>query len=158
MADDPAEAYTAGFDRDAPWNTCEALHARSGGACSCKLADLLLASFVRWQCRCCSPFFFQGLKPECAMGWGKRKEEVDGTLVREDFDFIWMYRRNGGRKLCERKGKRKEGGKGGRVAWKIILIREKLKRDYEVERRIGTGTSRLSRHVYHVVFLFLFKS
>lgn len=103
-----------------------------------------------------APLFFSGV--ECAMGWGKRKEEVDGTLVREDFDFIWMYGRNGERKLCERKGKRKEGGKGGRVAWKIILIREKLKRDYEVERRIGTGTSRLSRHVYHIVFLFLFKS
>lgn len=56
------------------------------------------------------PFFFQGLNARWnGMGWGKRKEEVDGTLVREDFDFIWMYRRNGGRKLCERKGKRKEG-------------------------------------------------
>ena len=45
------------------------------------------------------------------MGWGKRKEEVDGTLVREDFDFIWIYvlkKWGEEESLCERKGKKKE--------------------------------------------------
>lgn len=56
-----------------------------------------------------TPLFFSGV--ECAMGWGKRKEEVDGTLVREDFDFIWIYvlkKWGEEESLCERKGKKKE--------------------------------------------------
>lgn len=97
--------------------------------------------------------FFQGLKPECAMGWDGEKE--DGTLAVFRFEKILIFLDLfiGGevtKKLKEKEKERKEE----KVAWKIILIREKLKRDYEVERRIGMGTSRLSRHVYHVTFLF----
>lgn len=99
--------------------------------------------------------FFQGLKPECAMGWdgGEGGWNFGGFSVREDFDFFGFIYWGAGevtKKLKEKEKERKEE----KVAWKIILIREKLKRDYEVERRIGMGTSRLSRHVYHVTFLF----
>lgn len=96
--------------------------------------------------------FFQGLKPECAMGWDGGE---GGTLAVFRFEKILIFLdlfigREVTKKLKEKEKERKEE----KVAWKIILIREKLKRDYEVERRIGMGTSRLSRHVYHVTFLF----
>lgn len=84
-------------------------------------------------------------------------EKEDGTLAVFRFEkiliFLDLFIEGAGevtKKLKEKEKERKEE----KVAWKIILIREKLKRDYEVERRIGMGTSRLSRHVYHVTFLF----
>lgn len=82
-------------------------------------------------------------------------EKEDGTLAVFRFEKILIFLdlfigREVTKKLKEKEKERKEE----KVAWKIILIREKLKRDYEVERRIGMGTSRLSRHVYHVTFLF----
>lgn len=82
-------------------------------------------------------------------------EKEDGTLAVFRFEKILIFLdlfigREVTKKLKEKEKERKEE----KVAWKIILIREKLERDYEVERRIGMGTSRLSRHVYHVTFLF----
>lgn len=82
-------------------------------------------------------------------------EKEDGTLAVFRLEKILIFLdlfigREVTKKLKEKEKERKEE----KVAWKIILIREKLERDYEVERRIGMGTSRLSRHVYHVTFLF----
>lgn len=82
-------------------------------------------------------------------------EKEDGTLAVFRLEKILIFLdlfigREVTKKLKEKEKERMEE----KVAWKIILIREKLERDYEVERRIGMGTSRLSRHVYHVTFLF----
>lgn len=83
-------------------------------------------------------------------------EKEDGTLAVFRFEKILIFLDLfiGGREVTKKLKEKEKERKEEKVAWKIILIREKLKRDYEVERRIGMGTSRLSRHVYHVTFLF----
>lgn len=55
--------------------------------------------------------FFQGLKPECAMGWdgGEGGWNFGGFSVREDFDFFGFIYRRGSDEEVKRKGKRKEG-------------------------------------------------
>lgn len=56
--------------------------------------------------------FFQGLKPECAMGWdgGEGGWNFGGFSVREDFDFFGFIYREGSDEEVKRKGK-KEGRK-----------------------------------------------
>lgn len=58
--------------------------------------------------------FFQGLKPECAMGWdgGEGGWNFGGFSVREDFDFFGFIYREG--REVTKKLKEKEGKKEGR--------------------------------------------